>query len=255
MNPVMTKQYDQICVRKYATREEMGKAAAEDVAQRIGKTIAAKGSANVVFASAPSQNEFLAHLLECPVEWDKVRAFHMDEYIGLAADAPQGFGNFLRDALLSKVAVKEAHYIDGQNPNPQAACDAYSALLSQYTPDIICLGIGENGHLAFNDPPVADFADPLKVKIVELDPVCRMQQVNDGCFTSIDQVPTHALTLTMSAILSIPEAVAIVPSATKAQALFGTTHGEISEACPASGLRRKAGAAIYTDMDAGALLK
>ncbi len=235
----------------YNNREEMGKAAAEDGAKRINQIIQEKGTANAVFAAAPSQNEFLAHLLKQDVSWDKVRAFHLDEYIGLAADAVQGFGNFLDNAFFSKVPLMETYYINGQTEDPRSECLRYANILEKFLPDIVFLGIGENGHLAFNDPAFADFNDPEIVKIVDLDMVCRNQQVNDGCFQKLDDVPTKAFTLTMSFLFKIPEAVLVVPGEAKRAAVKNTLYAEISPAIPASIMRKHPSAALYVEKESG----
>ena len=236
-------------VKVFETRREMGLNAAKDVEHRLKRIIAEKGEATVVFAAAPSQNELLEELLRCDVDWKNVRAMHMDEYIGLPKEAPAGFGNFLRRAIFDHVTFKEIHYLADAGEEEAKACEAYSALLEKYPPDLILLGVGENGHLAFNDPPVADFEDPHLVKVVELDEVCRNQQVNDGCFPSLEDVPKYALTLTMSAIIQTPETVAVVPGKLKADAIEAMLHGPISTACPASVLRTHPSSVLYLDKD------
>ena len=212
---VKTEQVDKLNVKVYQTREEMGRAAAEEAAAAIRAAIAAKGEINMIFAAAPSQNEFLAHLIaDKSIDFTKINAFHMDEYIGLPADAPQGFGNFLRERLFDRVPFKTVNTIDSTAADPEAECRRYAALLQAHPCDIVCMGIGENGHIAFNDPHVADFGDKAAVKVVALDETCRQQQVNDGCFARLDDVPTHALTLTIPT-LTAPEAVfCIVPAKT-----------------------------------------
>ena len=246
--------FDLLRVEIFDTRAEMGAAAARDIAAAIRQVLAERDCCNMIFAAAPSQNEVLAALAaDKTVDFTRIRAFHMDEYIGLAPDAPQGFGNFLRRALFDKAPFKEVHYLRGGG-EPEAECARYAALLERYPADIVCLGIGENGHVAFNDPPVADFSDPVLVKKVALDPVCRQQQVNDGCFADLSQVPTHALTLTVPALMGGKRLFCVVPASTKAQAVRGTLYGPISEACPASALRRHGGAVLYLDPDSAALL-
>ena len=250
---VKTEQVDKLNVKVYQTREEMGRAAAEEAAAAIRAAIAAKGEINMIFAAAPSQNEFLAHLIaDKSIDFTKINAFHMDEYIGLPADAPQGFGNFLRERLFDRVPFKTVNTIDSTAADPEAECRRYAALLQAHPCDIVCMGIGENGHIAFNDPHVADFGDKAAVKVVALDETCRQQQVNDGCFARLDDVPTHALTLTIPT-LTAPEAVfCIVPAKTKANAVYATLRGGITEACPASILRRHANASLYCDADSAA---
>ena len=250
---VKTEQVDKLNVKVYQTREEMGRAAAEEAAAAIRAAIAAKGEINMIFAAAPSQNEFLAHLIaDQSIDFTKINAFHMDEYIGLPADAPQGFGNFLRERLFDRVPFKTVNTIDSTAADPEAECRRYAALLQAHPCDIVCMGIGENGHIAFNDPHVADFGDKAAVKVVALDETCRQQQVNDGCFARLDDVPTHALTLTIPT-LTAPEAVfCIVPAKTKANAVYAALRGGITEACPASILRRHANATLYCDADSAA---
>lgn len=240
-------------VKVFETRKEMGYQAARDVEARLQRIISEKGEATVVFAAAPSQNELLEGLCNGDVDWTKVRALHMDEYIGLPKDAPAGFGNFLRRAIFDRLPFKEVHYIADAGCDEKEACAVYSAILEKYPPDIILLGVGENGHLAFNDPPVADFNDPLKVKVVELDDVCRNQQVNDGCFAVIDDVPKRAITLTMSAIMAVPEAVVVVPGILKARAVDAMLKGPISTDCPASILRTHPRSVLYLDSESASI--
>lgn len=240
-------------VRAFETRGQMGYSAAEDVEKRLQRIIAKKGEATVVFAAAPSQNELLEALCKGDVDWSRVRALHMDEYIGLPKDHPAGFGNFLRRAIFDKLPFKEIHYMADAGDDAQETCKAYSKIIEKYPPDIILLGVGENGHLAFNDPPVADFNDPESVKIVELDEVCRNQQVNDGCFASIDDVPKRAITLTMSAIIAVPETVVVVPGRLKAKAVKAMLNGPISTECPASILRNHPQSTLYLDRESASL--
>jgi glucosamine-6-phosphate deaminase len=243
-------------VKIYSNREEMGKAAARDAAAAINALLSEKSEINIIFAAAPSQNEFLAALAaDKSVDFTKINAFHMDEYIGLSKDAPQGFGNFLRDRLFGLVPFKSVNYLNPSADNPEAECERYSKLLSDNPPDMVCMGIGENGHIAFNDPPVADFNDKKLVKVVELELVCRNQQVNDGCFASIDEVPTHALSLTVPTLMKPKYVLCMVPAATKAQAVYNTINSpEISEKCPATILRTHDNATLYLEPDSAKLL-
>jgi len=253
--PERTMQVGTLRVEIYGDRGKMGAAAAGAVAERMKETIARQDRVVVVFAAAPSQNEFLATLASLEgMDWDSVVAFHMDEYVGLPADAPQSFGNFLREHLFDLVQPGTIHYLNGQAPDPEEECRRYGALLKAHPVDIVCAGIGENGHLAFNDPPVADFADPLDVKVVELDETCRMQQVHDGCFPDFDSVPTHALTMTIPALMRARGLYTMVPGPTKAQAVRETLTGPISTDCPATALRRHPNAILYLDGDSAALL-
>ena len=246
---------DNLKVNVYSSRDEMGRAAAADVKAAILRALSMKETANMIFAAAPSQNEVLANLAhDSEIPWDRVNAFHMDEYIGLDKDAPQGFGNFLRDHIFGIAPFKSVNYIRIDAPNAEEECKRYAKLLSDNPVDIVVLGIGENGHIAFNDPPFADFDDDRLVKTVKLDEVCRNQQVNDGCFAKIDDVPTHALTLTVPALMSGKELYCIVPAKTKANAVAKTLRGEITEDCPASVLRTHSNATLYLDPDSASLI-
>ena len=250
-----TMKKDLLTVNIYETREEMGKAAGADNKACILDRLTKKETINMIFAAAPSQNEVLASLAEDrEIPWDRVNAFHMDEYIGLSADAPQGFGNFLKNAIFGRAPFKSVSYIDISAPDAEKECERYAALLREYPTDIVVMGIGENGHIAFNDPPVADFKDPKMVKPVPLDEVCRNQQVNDGCFATIDAVPKTAITLTVPTLFAGDHLFCIVPAKTKANAVRDTLCGEIGEACPATILRRHASAVLYLDSDSSALL-
>lgn len=244
---------DKLYVKTFETRDEMGKAAATDIAECIKKCLAEKDEINMIFAAAPSQNDVLHHLcMNKEIEWNRINAFHMDEYVGLSADAPQGFGNFLKEHIFGLVPFKSINYIDCTATDVDAECERYTKLLKENPVDIVCMGIGENGHIAFNDPHVADFNDPKLVKYVELDEMCRNQQVNDGCFSKIDDVPKYAMTLTIPALVSAKYNFCIVPAPTKAQAVKRTVCDEISEECPASILRRKDNAILYCDADSSA---
>lgn len=249
-----TETVEKLSVKIYDTRAEMGKAAAEDAAKRINAIIAEKGEANLVFAAAPSQNELLEGLLAADIDWSKVRGFHQDEYVGISDKEPAGFGNFLRRAIFDKVNFKELHYLLCDESATEAKCAEYTELLKKYPIDLIFLGFGENGHMAFNDPAVADFNDPKMIKVVELDDVCRQQQVNDGCFATINDVPKQAMTLTLSFIMSVPQAVCVVPNSRKANAVKNALRGEVTTACPASILRNHPNAALYLDKDSASLL-
>lgn len=250
---MIRRKYDELNVEIYESPREMGRAAALAIAKAIGEVLERKEECCMVFAAAPSQNEVLAALQEDgSIEWGRIRAFHMDEYCGLAPDAPQTFGNFLEKALFSKVALKAVHYLQDVGTVPEEICANYARLLERYPPDIVCLGIGENGHIAFNDPPTADFGDPKLVKLVELDFACRRQQVNDGCFPSLEEVPSHAVTLTVPALCRVERMFCVVPGTRKAAAVRDACLGEVGERCPATALRRHGGAVLYLDGDSAA---
>ncbi len=246
---------DKLAIEIYDTRADMGKAAGEKAAELIKTCLAEKEEVNIIFAAAPSQNEMLATLVNTSdIEWKRVNAFHMDEYIGLSADAPQGFGNFLKERIFEKLPFKSVNYIDCTAKDIDAECARYSKLLKENPVDIVLLGIGENGHIAFNDPHVADFDDPETVKAVMLDDVCRQQQVNDGCFESLEQVPKYALTLTIPTLVSAKHLVCTVPAVTKAWAVGRTVNGEIGAECPATVMRNHNSAIMFCDSDSGSEL-
>ena len=246
---MISKKVVNLPVKIFENRAEMGVAAAKDAAKIINETIAKNGVANVVFAAAPSQNDLLENLLKEDIDWSKVRGLHQDEYIGIDASEPAGFGNFLNRAIFEKVNFKELHYLLCKADSAEEKCVEYTRLLNEYPIDLIFLGIGENGHLAFNDPAVADFDDPKMIKIVELDDVCRQQQVNDGCFATLNDVPKQAMTLTMSFIMSVPHAICVVPTIRKANAVYNALTGPVTTACPASILREHNDATLYLDKD------
>lgn len=246
---------DKLAVKIFETRKEMGEVSAKEIKERIVALLKEKDQINMIFAAAPSQNEVLFSLVnDKDIEWNRINAFHMDEYIGLSKDAPQGFGNFLKEHIFDLVPFKSVNLIDISATNPELESARYGKLLEENPTDIVVMGIGENGHIAFNDPPVANFKDDKKVKPVKLDEICRNQQVNDGCFKSINDVPTHALTLTVPTLVSAPYLFCIVPAKTKANAVKETLNGSIDEHCPASILRLQDNAVLYLDKDSASLL-
>jgi glucosamine-6-phosphate deaminase len=247
--PFKSEKVDQLSVQVYENRKDLGNAAAADVTNKIKDLLSQKDGIRMVFAAAPSQNEFLEVLRsDSSIDWDRITVFHMDEYIGLTKGAPQSFSQFLCDRLFDSVKPKEVHLIDSSNVVSDE-CERYSNLLKEAPIDIVCLGIGENGHIAFNDPPVADFEDLEVIKKVELDEVCRNQQVNDGCFPTFNDVPTHALTLTIPTILSGAHLFCIVPGESKHDAVKNTLNGPVSTSCPASILRSHQDCTLYLDKD------
>ena len=247
--PWETLSVDRLRVQVYPDRQAMGAAAARFLAAEMRRVLARRAALRIVFAAAPSQNEFLDALATSDgLDWSRVTAFQLDEYLGLEADAPQSFGRYLRDRLFDRVRPGTVHLIDG-NSGAAAEAERYAALLAAAPLDVVCLGIGENGHLAFNDPPLAGFADPALVKIVTLDRASRQQQVHDGCFPTLAAVPTEALTVTIPLIMSGKMLSCVVPGRTKAEAVHNTLHGDVSPACPASILRRHPNCTLYLDED------
>ena len=247
MSAIRTFQRDKLEVREYADRDAAGSAGAEIAARVIGEEVARSGKAAVVFASAVSQDGFLKAVRLLPIDWPRLTAFHMDEYAGMAADHPASFRRFLRDRLFDHVPVAAFHQLDGEAADPEAECARYAALLARANPCLVIMGIGENGHLAFIDPPVCDFNDPRDVRTVELDDVCRMQQVHDGAFARLEDVPRHALSLTVPFFLRVPRALVFVNGSHKSAAVRAALQGPIEEACPASALRRHPSAILFLD--------
>lgn len=246
--PKETFQVDRLQVNLYNDRQLLGRAAGLAVAAKMRELQEHQDTIRMLFGAAPSANEFLATLRgEEGLRWDKVVAFHMDEYIGLPANAPETFGKFLRDGLFDHVKPGVVHFIDSSKP-PEEECKRYGSLIAEAVFDIVCLGMGENGHIAFNDPPVADFNDPEVVKIVELDSVCRQQQVNDKCFPDLTSVPTHAITITIPPMTSGKYLYSVVPGPTKTKAVKQALNGPISTECPASIIRTHANCTLYVDV-------
>ncbi len=226
----------------------MGAAAAAEVAACIRALIAERGRAVGLFASALSQRSAWNALVgESAVDWGRVTAFHLDEYLGFDQAHPQSFRRYLLDHFLSRVPVCAFHGLRGEAPDAAAECARYARLLALDPPDFALIGIGENGHLAFNDPHVADFNDPASVKVVELDQVCRRQQVHDGAFATLGDVPERALTLTVPAIMQAGRVFVVAPGSRKRAAVEAALHGPVTPACPASVLRTHPRARLFLD--------
>jgi glucosamine-6-phosphate deaminase len=248
-------QVDTLTVRISDNRALLGADAANFAAGTLRQLLSGKENINVVFAAAPSQDEFLSALAgKQGIDWHRVRAFHMDEYIGLEQNAPQRFGNYLRRHFFDLVPLKEVHFLRGEAADVESECRRYAELLIKYPVDVVFMGIGENTHLAFNDPHVARFNDPKMVKVVELDEACRRQQVNDGCFKNLSDVPRFALTLTIPALMKADHLFCMVPGKSKAQAIQHTLNSDISEKYPSTILRTHPSAVLFIDRDSGALL-
>jgi glucosamine-6-phosphate deaminase len=245
---------DRLAVEIHPDRAALGKSSARAAAAHLRDVIALRGEARVIFSCAPSQDDFLSALIDpavCGVEvdWSRITAFHMDDYVGLSSDRPQSFRYYLRRHLLDHVPIGRFWPLQAEEPDASAVCARYAALLAEKPIDMIFLGIGENGHIAFNDPPVADFEDPVLVKMVELDAACRQQQVNDGCFTSFDDVPKRALTLTVTVFRRARRLSIHVPGSRKAPAAYSALRNPISLECPASILRLHPQATLYLDTE------
>jgi glucosamine-6-phosphate deaminase len=245
---------DALRIQVFPDRAALGSQAAEDCAGEIRAALSRQERCRIIFAAAPSQNEILAGLVAAPgIDWARVEAFHMDEYAGLPDLAPQRFGAFLKSRIFSLLPFGRVEYLAPRrlSSSGEFAAEAarYAAILAEAPIDIVCLGIGENGHIAFNDPQVADFHDPLAVKEVLLDEDCRRQQVRDGCFPDLTSVPLRALSLTVPTLLAGGRLFCAVPGSAKAAAVRRTLLGPIDPTCPASALRRHAACALYLDRD------
>jgi glucosamine-6-phosphate deaminase len=246
---------DHLEVTVHPDSRALARAAADRAAAVLRDAVAAKGVAHAMFATGNSQLEFVDALVtDTPdISWSDVVVFHMDEYVGVGPDDPAGFQRWIRERISDRVDPRHAHYIDGL-ADPDVECGRYADLLEKNPLDLCCLGIGENGHLAFNDPPVADFDDPLDMKVVELDRECRLQQVNEGHFPDINAVPRLALTATIPALLRARTVLAIVPESRKAAPVRAAITGPLSTACPASYLRTQDNVTLFLDPGSASLL-
>lgn len=252
----MIKEFksDALRIKIFENSDALGKAASGMVARQLHDVIGKKGHANLILATGASQFSFLEHLQKETIDWKKITVFHLDEYLGIPETHPASFRRYLKERILEKVQPAQVHYLEGDAADIAAEASSYEALLLDHPIDLACIGIGENGHIAFNDPPVADFNDPRLVKAVALDQACRMQQLGEGWFPSLEEVPTHALSLTIPAIMSCSRISCVVPDERKAKAVYETVKGEISTACPASILRRHPDADLYLDVYSAKLL-
>jgi len=255
VQPVKTFSADSMPVRVYASQADLARDVARIAREHLVAALARQGSAAVILATGNSQIQFLEALIALGgVDWSKITLFHMDEYLGIDANHPASFRRYMRERVETRVRPRVFQYLDGDALLPLDECERYAKLLQAQPIDLCCLGIGENGHLAFNDPPVADFEDPHQVKLVQLDDACRQQQTNEGHFPNIAAVPQYAFTLTIPALCSAKRMLCVAPEKRKAKAVREALRGPVSTACPASWLRRQAHAALFLDLDSAALL-
>ena len=239
-----------VCVAE--SRNELGKLAARDIAAAMRGGLCDKQSLRMILAAAPSQSEMLAALAcEPGIDWHRVTAFHMDEYVDLPETAPQRFGTWLERTFFDHVPAAKFHLIK-PGKDPALVCQGYASLLDEAPIDLVLLGIGTNGHIAFNDPP-ADLHDPLAVKVVKLDQMCREQQVLDGCFDTLDKVPKRAITLTVPTLLAARQLFCCVPGRHKSAAVKAMMEDPISGACPATALRTHELCTVYLDPESSSL--
>lgn len=242
-----TFQVDKLKVSIYQDPHTMGKAAADFVAEILNKTIEEKGGANLILATGASQFSFLEAFKQREIDWQKITVFHLDEYKGISDRHPASFRKYLKERILDEVAPKKIHFLNGDANNLEKEMNDYANLLKKHPIDVACIGIGENGHIAFNDPPVADFADPKLVKLVTLDDACRKQQLGEGWFPTFEEVPKEALSLTIPAIMSSKIISCVVPDERKANAIYNTLYTEISTKCPATILRTHSNTRFFLD--------
>jgi glucosamine-6-phosphate deaminase len=246
-HPARLFYVDLMEVRVFGAKEELGRCAARHAATRIRDAVERRGSARIVLATGVSQFAFFKALVEEDVDWSKVEVLHLDEYAGIGPDHPASLRRYLRERLIAVVRPAAFREISGEAPDLDAECERYSAVLSERDVDLCVCGIGENGHLAFNDPPVADFEDEKLVKVVELDEACRRQQFGEGWFEAFEDVPARGVTLTIPALLSARLVIVGVPEKRKAEAVAKAIGGPVATSCPASILRRNAHAVLYLD--------
>jgi len=245
--PVRTFTVDSLPVRVHATLAELAEDAATQAHATITAALRERGEAFVIVATGNSQLAFLDALAKKGLDASRITFFHLDEYLGISDEHPASFRRYLHERVEQRLKPRAFHYIEGDCMEPIAECERYAKLLAAQPIDLCCMGIGENGHLAFNDPPVADFNDPRAVKLVKLDEACRQQQVGEGHFPNLAAVPQYALTLTIPAICSAKKLLCIVPEARKAPAVKATLQGPISHACPGSVLRKMAHCTLFLD--------
>ena len=246
---------DKLRVYIYPTQKEMAEAAANTAAEYLKHLLSKQEQARIILASAASQILFLSYLTaRRDVPWDRVTIFHMDEYLGLPEAHPASFRRFIKKHVQERIPQATYHYIQGDAPEPLREYRRYSDLLNEAPIDLCCLGIGENGHIAFNDPHVAKFNDPMTVKIVQLDARCRQQQVNEGAFPDISSVPQYAYTISIPGLMRARRLIGVVPERRKAEAVRNTLEGPIAPSCPASILRTHANADLFLDQEAASLL-
>jgi glucosamine-6-phosphate deaminase len=241
-------------VKTYADRLTMSRAAARHAAQALRDAIETRGAARIIAATGASQFDFLDALTAAPaIDWTRVEMFHLDEYVGLAIDHPASFRKYLLERLIRKTGIARYHLLDGEVDAARVAARVGRDLAAAPI-DLAFVGIGENGHLAFNDPP-ADFETDEPYVIVTLDEACRRQQVGEGWFASVDDVPSQAISMSVRQILKSRQIICIVPDARKARAVEACVQGDVSPMAPASILRTHAHTTLYLDQESAALLK
>ena len=253
--PSKSYRIEQLKVKEYTSEKELAREAAQNVNNYLKSLLEEKDEANLILATGKSQLKFLNELfLLGGLDWSKITCFHLDEYLGLSAKHQASFRRYLREKVEDRFSPRKFHYLEGDTLEPLKECDRYTELLQAQTLDLCCLGIGENGHLAFNDPSVANFKDSYWVKLVKLDQLNRQQQLNQGYFDNLQAVPNYAFTLTITTICTAAKIICLAPELRKAAVVKKMLLGDISTSCPASILRRQANATLFIDRDSASLL-
>ncbi len=254
--PFRTFRVDALSVRIHSGLSAMYADIAATVHAHLRRALKLRGSAAAILATGNSQIKFLEELIQLGgIDWSRITLFHMDEYLGISGDHKASFRRYMRERVENRVYPKAFHYLEGDCLLPMEECARYGKLLRAQPIDLCCMGVGENGHLAFNDPPVANFKAKQAVSIVALDHACRMQQVNEGHFPKFEAVPQYALTLTIPALCSAEKIICLAPEKRKAVAIQAALENPISTECPASYLRHCKNATLYLDTDSSSLLK
>ena len=254
METIRSFKVENLQVRVYADKVALGEAAAVWVNALLDDAILKRKKANLILATGASQFEFIASLKKMAIDWSKITVFHLDEYKGMPITHPASFRKYLKERILDEVKPAQVHLLNGDHPDLAAELARYEGLLAGHVIDVACIGIGENGHIAFNDPAVADFNDPKLVKVVELDEACRQQQFGEGWFPTFEQVPTQALSLTIPAIMRSQAISCTVPDLRKAKAVQAALQGPLATTCPASILRTHAETTLFLDPDSSSLI-
>ena len=247
MEPIKELTKDKLKVQIFNSDLSAGVASAKFVAKHLNEAILSKGYANLILATGASQFAFIDAIKNLEIDWGKITVFHLDEYKGLPDTHPASFRKYLRERIIDVVKPHNMYYINGDAEDINSEITRYEELLKVHPVDIACIGIGENGHIAFNDPGVADFNDPRLVKIVQLDDACRRQQLGEGWFSTLDDVPKEAVSLTVTAIMACKVISAVIPDMRKAEAVYNTLNAEISTCCPATILRNHDNATLFLD--------
>ena len=246
---------DKLNVAIYDEPISMGKASADFVEERLTEAIEQNGTANLILATGASQFSFLEALKEREIDWQHITVFHLDEYKGISDQHPASFRKYLKERILDEVMPKKIFFLNGDAKDLEEEMETYSIALRAHPIDLACIGIGENGHIAFNDPHVADFNDPKLVKLVNLDDACRNQQLGEGWFATFEDVPEQALTLTITAIMRCKAISCVVPDERKANAVYNTLYGKVSTNCPASILRTHTNAKLFLDNSSASMIQ